>query len=335
MRFWRNEKGNIATILCVMVIISAVCGMIYLAVSGSSGNREIASDPKGAFEALRSRVDQAMNNPATVAVSVERNPNAFACLFSAQGECLNKGGVFLYYETVEPRAQPISQLTQNTGFGYDGIACTGYPNAECAFHVETSWQPICSSGRCEGTKSFKMRSRVTFNSGDKEHPPLDWSREEMYSPTLKLSEAALCVRDAKVWVNGECISADLAAQRNVASSNKTETIEGSNPSEEIPVVEQEGQRDPQENMNNWVCPNTIVLQGQEFYMDILQPGRGQVQVPAVNGCPNVADLFIFQCVQKSPAAFEGEGQWVQVEAQMAPPCQGAEGVQGGEPYYRQ
>jgi hypothetical protein len=75
------------------------------------------------------------------------------------------------------------------------------------------------------------------------------------------------------------------------------------------------------------CPNQIVVQGQYFPVQFLAADRGQVSVPAMScQSPGYYDVFVFQCAAKNPPTFPNEGQWIQVEAVMAPAC-----GQGGQP----
>lgn len=64
-----------------------------------------------------------------------------------------------------------------------------------------------------------------------------------------------------------------------------------------------------------------MVQGQYYPVQFVAADRGQVSVPAMScHLPGAIDVFVFQCAQRSPASFHGEGQWIQVEAAMAPAC---------------
>jgi len=146
--------------------------------------------------------------------------------------------------------------------------------------------------------------------------PLQWTKEGLFSPQIALSASAACERGGGVWANTECLSAAQAAERQIASSPKTEAVNATPPENLDQPLPEQAQTPVQ-----YECPNQIVVQGQYYPVQWLAADRAQVSVPAMS-CPGggLQDVFVFQCAAKTPAAFPGEGQWIQVEAVMAPPC---------------
>lgn len=285
---------------------------------------QISKDPKVVFEELKNQVEEAMKSPRAIDATLERNPNPFACLYQAEANCTGRGGQVQFFEDVN--AQPISQLLRDSGLTKERVGCKGFPNANCPFRIEAAWQPVCDSNRCEGTKSFRIKVKVIYSAGTSQSPE-EWSHEEMYSPTIKISENTNCVRGGGIWSGTECLTPDQANDRNIASKNGVIGPNGMNEDqmrrEEGMMGASSGGNDAGSNgVRESICPNQIALQSQYWSLEMLSPGRGQVRMPAVNGCP-AEDVFVFQCMPKVPAEFEGEGQWIQVEAQMAPHCDGA------------
>jgi hypothetical protein len=179
--------------------------------------------------------------------------------------------------------------------------------------VEAKWEPVCAAGRCENTKSMNVMVKVTFNDGTK--APLDWEKTGFFTPIVQLSQNVTCARGGGVWANTECLTPEQAAQRSLASANSPrasardyEAAQADANANPVPVTP--------ENPDQYVCPAQIVVQGSYYPVDFITAGRGQVRVPAMNGCP-AEDTFVFQCNRKEPATFEGEGQWIQTEAVMA------------------
>jgi hypothetical protein len=175
--------------------------------------------------------------------------------------------------------------------------------------VEASWSPICSpTGPCENTRSFKAKVRLSFDDGQNRD---EWSKEAAFTPTVQLSAATQCERDGRVWAATECLSHDQAAQRELASrmpqSNpRVVEAEAGSRTEPAPVERQ-----------RVVCDREIVIQGQTYALSYISENQAQAAVPAMNGCP-AEDVFTFQCQPKSPE--DPYGQWIQIEARMASPC---------------
>lgn len=317
----RNQKGNFVLIAVFGLGFLLCMGGVYYAMSDAAdGNRKLASDPKLVMADLQERVEKALTNPSAVDASVERNPNQFACLFSVSGACRGYGSVFLLYEGAA--SQPVSQLMRGSGVSFDGVGCNGFPSEACPFRVEAMWEPVCAPGACENTKSIKIKARVTYNPGGGD--PLLWNKEAMFTPVLRLSQGVVCERGGGIWASTECLTPEQAAQRRIASTLPKGTPPPAGLREAAEAYDRaraENPTQPQvaaEELES-ICPETIVVQGQFYTIEYLGPGRSQVHVPALNGCP-AEDTFVFQCTPKTPASFEGEGQWVQVEAVMAPNC---------------
>lgn len=314
----RTQNGNILLVLLFSMGALLFLGGVYLIYSGE-GERKPAADPMLVMNELKERVEGALTNPTAVDASVARNPNQFACMFSVAAACRGYGGVFVLYESAT--SQPVSQLMKNSGISFDGAGCTGFPSEGCPFRVETAWAPVCAPGNCESTKSIRIGAKVYYDAGAGK--PEVWKKDAMFTPTLKLSQGVVCERGGGVWAVTECLTSEQAAQRKIASSLGRESREP--PREGVQQTRDNYDRAREEapsapmEQPEYICPDTIVVQGQFYTLEYLAPGRGQVHVPALNGCP-AEDVFIFQCTAKSPATFEGEGQWVQVEAVMAPNC---------------
>jgi hypothetical protein len=327
-RVVRNQRGSFPTFALIGLGLLALLGGAYWAFSPKSGGEATAHDPMATFEELKMRLQQAMNNQGAVSASVDRNPNSFACLFQTSGNCQGRGGLFLLYEDARPTAQSISQLIRGAGYNAEGVGCTNFPSESCPIRVETSWKPVCGGAYCENTRSFQLHASVTLQTAPGAQPTR-WDQEKMFSPDIKLSAAVMCERGGGAWAGTACLSHSEAMARGVASrAEGNADMNGYNNGglNGAPGVIPE---------DELVCPDHINIQGQLYTLERLAPAgrdsedpeqgrrvtgiRGQVRVPAMNGCPDY-DSFTFQCQQKVPAQFEGEGQWVQVEAQTAPNC---------------
>lgn len=285
--------------------------------SGSDSSAK-SQDPKVVFEELKKQASEAMKSPRAIDASLERNPNSFACLFSADGVCAGRGGSFQFFEDIS--AQPISQLMRDMGTNPSRIGCKGFPSVACPLRVEAIWIPVCADNRCENTKSFKVKMKVIYNAGLPGEAE-EWSQEDLYSPPIKITEGIACARGGGVWAGTECLSPAQASERNIAS-NQNNGVIAPNGMNESQIRQEEVQMGGAGGGPEPTCPNQIQLQSQYWSLEMLSPGRGQVRMPAVNGCP-AEDYFTFQCMPKVPAEFEGEGQWIQVEASMAPTCDSA------------
>lgn len=310
---FRNQKGSFAIFLLLALGAFALVGGVYFFATKSSRPDTVAARPEEMFDRLREEAEKALSSPEAVNASLPRNTNAFSCLYSARGDCTGRGGFFLLYESAEPSAQALSQLGNDSGITAEGTGCRGYPSTQCPLRVEAKWEPVCAAGRCEGTKSMNVKVKVTFNGGGK--APLDWEKSEFFTPIVQLSQNVTCERGGGVWANTECLTPEQAAQRNLASARSPrvngrdfEAAQADAAANAVPITP--------ENPDQYVCPNQIVVQGIYYPVDFISAGRGQVKVPAMNGCP-AEDTFVFQCNRKEPSTFEGEGQWIQTEAVMA------------------
>ena len=328
-RVLRNQRGSFPTFALIGLALLALIGGAYWAFRPSGGEGALAHDPQATFEELKMRVQQAMNNQPAVSASVDRNPNSFACLFQSTGNCQGRGGLFLLYEDARATAQSLSQLIRGAGYAADGLGCTGFPSEQCPLRVEASWKPVCGGQYCENTRSFQLHASVVMQTGPGAQPTR-WDQEKMFTPDIKLSAAVTCERGGGTWAGTQCLSHGEAIARadSRAGAYAPPAFNGA------PGVI------PEEEL---ICPDTINIQGALYTLERLPFGdgreiasdqeggmpepashrlntiRGREKPPAMNGCPDY-DSFTFQCQQKVPSQFEGEGQWVQVEAQTAPNC---------------
>lgn len=325
----RRENGSFAILAVLALGACALVGGLYYIASSASGPKVAAVRPEEMFDRLREQAEKALSSPEAVRVSVPRNGNSFSCLFSALGDCSGKGTNFLLYETDEASAQPLSQIGLDSGLTADGFGCRGFPSAACPLRVEASWEPVCAAGgRCENTKSMNVKVKVTFNDGATKSP-LDWEKSGLFSPPIQLSQNVTCERGGGVWANTECLTPEQASARNIASSRSPRVAADTFASAQAEAAANPVPITP-DSPDQYICPNQIVVQGNYYPVDFISAGRGQVKVPAMNGCP-ADDIFVFQCNRKEPAQFESEGQWIQTEAVMAgADCQSQIGS-GGAP----
>lgn len=321
----RDQKGSVLVLVAFGFIAVATLGGIYLAFfSGSEPKRGLASDPGLVMAELQDKVERALTSQAAIDASVARNTNQFSCLYSVSGSCRGQGGIFLLYETGSPAAQPVSQLMQGAGVTQDGVGCTSFPSEECPFRVEAWWKPVCAPGNCDNTKSFRVKARVYYQP-DASVAARFWEKDGMFTPAVKLSQSVSCQRGGGIWMGTECVTPEQA--RQIASSNReppragvSAAMASASAREQDARAQEEIPSEPvPDAVPQYVCPESIVVQGEFYAVEHIGPGRGQVRVPAVNGCP-AEDVFVFQCTPKNPPEFEGEGQWIQTEGVMAPPC---------------
>lgn len=326
---FRGEKGSFALFAILILSAATLVGGLYYFASSASGPATASARPEEMFDRLRDQAEKALSTPEAVNYSLARNSNAFSCLYSTLGDCLGRGTSFLLYETGEISAQPLSQLGKDSGLTAEGFGCRGYPSPACPLKVEAFWDPVCApGGRCENTSSMNVKVRVSMNDGAK--APLDWEKSGLFSPMIQLSQGVSCARGGGVWANTECLTPEQASQRNIASARVAPAVNAESPN---PIERPNAPAMP-ENPDQYICPNQIVVQGQYYPVDFITAGRGQVKVPAVNGCP-AEDIFVFSCNRKEPQQFEGEGQWIQVEAVMAgSDCQSQVGSNGTTEYER-
>jgi hypothetical protein len=314
---FRSEKGSFALFAALALSVCALVGGVYFYASSHSSAVRVAARPQDMFDRLRDDAEKALSTPAAVNASLARNSNAFSCLFSPIGDCAGKGTNFILFDSGEVNAQPLSQLGRDTGLTADGIGCRGFPSEQCSLRVEAIWDPVCSGGRCENTKSMNVKVKVSYNDGVTK-TPLDWEKSGLFSPVFQLSQAVTCQREGGVWANTECLTPEQASQRQLASAR----------SPRVAAAESQPAAAAPDSPDQFICPNQIIVQGLYYPVDFITAGKGQVKVPAMNGC-QAEDTFVFQCNKKEPAQFEGEGQWIQVEAVMAgSDCQS--GVSAGQ-----
>lgn len=298
-----------------------VFGAWYALHSGAEPEKQ-GADPKVTFEEMKTRVQKVMGNPSLISMNVERNPNPFACLFSALGKCQGYGGLFVMFEDAKPQSAGLSQMMRGTGLSADGMGCNTFPSPQCPIRLEALWKPVCGNSYCENTRAFTVKAVLVLKTSE-EAEPMKWEHDGQFNPELKLSKGVSCERNGGIWSGTACLSnSEAAAQRQIAQLGAA----GNNPA--IAQMVQESRPVMAEDL---ICPDSIPIQGQVYTLERLsrQDGgdggytgaaiRGRVRIPSMSGCPG-EDSFTFQCQQKLPAQFEGEGQWIQVEAQMAPPC---------------
>jgi hypothetical protein len=304
-----SQRGSIVFALCLALGFLALFGGVYYVFS-SSMLESARVNPEAAFDDLVAQVDRAMSQPGVMNASVERNPNPFACLYTTTADCDGRGGPFQIYEGAEAGARPLSQLIQDAGLTAEGAGCRGFPSEACPLRVEARWQPVCSAGaRCEGTRSARIQVKVLLQGVSY---PRDWEREEVITPALKLSAAVSCERGGGVWALTECLSHEQASQRQIASGPARAGLLREPEEREERLEQQLAAVAPEVH-----CPDQLNIQGQYHYLEYISPGRSQARTPAMNGCPG-EDVFVFQCQPRQPD--DREGQWIQVEAQMAPNC---------------
>ncbi len=308
----RNQAGSIFLSVSLLLGLAVVAGLFFFFSRGSENSAVV--DSRSGFQELKTRVEQAMENPAAVNTSLERNPNAFACLYSSIADCRNSGGLFVLYEGTGSSAEALSQLMKAWGVTPDGAGCKNFPSVECPLRVEAAWEPVCSpNGPCENTRSGRMKVRVSLSDGVSAGD--EWYKEKLFTPTIKVTQSVSCERAGNVWTGLECLSPDQAAQRQIASGSSSPT-----PATVPPILPAE--KNPWEvdgaQVPEVTCSDQLEIQGQFYVLEYIGPNRAFTRVPAINNCPGAMDVFVFQCQLKTPE--DREGQWVQVEAQMAPNC---------------
>lgn len=313
----RGQTGNVTLFLILGLFLLGLGGGIYFIFSPGAVDEtnRLAKDARAAYDEAVARLDKALNDPRSFDASLEHNAANFSCLFSGDGNCRNKGGTFLLFEAGGAN-HPLSQLANDAGTDANGSPCRGFPSRECPLRVETVWEPVCAGTTCEATRSARVKAKVTLSPIYGGEAPLEWKRDALFSPQIQLSQAAQCARNGGEWAGTECLTPAQVAERRIASSGggraEPAPAEAPPPPAEIPqpvappVYE---------------CPNQIVVQGQYYPVQFLAADRGQVTVQAMS-CPasGAVDVFVFQCSAKNPASFPNEGQWIQVEAVMAPAC---------------
>jgi hypothetical protein len=313
----RAQAGNSVLLLIFgLFLLGLVGGGIFLLSPSQSdqGNRA-AEEARAAYDEAVAALDRALNDPRNMQDSVERNHSSFECLYRPSGECRGRGGAFLLYD-VSQANRPLSHLAKDGGMDSLGRPCKGYPSVSCPLRVETVWEPVCADTRCENTNSVTVKAKVSLVPLQEGALPMEWTRDALFSPQIALSGAASCERGGGVWANTECLTQAQASERQLASTpngGAAQPVPADAPPPEQAV--EQAQVPVQ-----YECPNQIVVYGQYFDVAWLAADRGQVSVPSQTCPPGVFDVFVFQCAAKNPATFPNEGQWIQVEAVMAPPC---------------
>lgn len=316
----RGQSGFSAVMLLLLICVLGGAGYFFFGPRSASTSAELSD--RALFDQAVTSLERALTDPQSISASLDRNA-AFQCLFSATGSCTGQGGAFLFYESRQT-SRPLSQLARTEGIAPDGNVCRSYPSKACPLRVETTWEPVCGGANCEATRSFHVHAKVTL-LGEDGAAPLEWSRETMLSPEIQLSQAVQCARGGGTWSGTECRSGG-EAERRIASpedGRSRDELESEAALQAVRAAE-EHQQGPAQAFE---CPNTIVVQGQYYPVQFLQADRAQVSVPAMS-CPQPGhyDTFVFQCARKTPASFPTEGQWIQVEAVLDPPC-----GEGGQP----
>jgi hypothetical protein len=329
----RRQSGNV-TLLAIFALFALGLGggLYYIFSPGAvDENAQRLKDAKAAYEEAVASLDKALADPANFNASLDHNTAAFGCLYSGDGNCRGQGGAFLLFEAANPR-HALSHLANDSGYDRYGGPCKGFPSADCPLRVETVWEPVCAGAGCEGTKSARVRAKVTLSAVAGNEAPLEWTKEALFTPPIQLSQAAQCGRGGGTWTGSECLSPSQLAERRIASPPGGATPEPAPVNLPPDSTAQAVQETPPEPVQAPVyeCPNQVVVQGQYYAVQFLSADRGQVTTPAMScPMPGATDVFVFQCTGKQPASFPNEGQWVQVEAVMAPACDQAGNPVGG------
>jgi hypothetical protein len=201
--------------------------------------------------------------------------------------------------------------------------------------VETDWEPVCNGVHCESTRSARVKGVVTLAPIYSGETQQQWTKEAMFTPQIQLSAASQCERDGRIWTGSECLTSSQVADRRMPA-NSRQDVPPQQPSDaqQQPAAEQAPPAQPPQPVpqQQVECPAQIVVQGQFYPVQYISADRAQVAVPAMS-CPvqGAVDVFVFQCTAKNPPTFPGEGQWIQVEAVMAPPCDSNGNPAGNQP----
>jgi hypothetical protein len=323
--FPRGQSGNgtIAVILALFVV-GLAGGMYFIFSPGAEDEAaKHAKDGRAAYDEAVKALSSALADQRAFDASLEHNAATFECLFSGDGNCRGRGGTFLLYESVQSR-KPLSHLASDAGADVYGAPCKGFPSHDCPLRIETVWEPVCGGPSCDGTKSARVKAHVTLAAITGNEAPLEWSKDAMFTPQIQLSQAAVCARGGGEWTGRECLTPAQVAERRIASPaaarDAGSAVTAVAPPQEVPPPVQ--QVTPE-------CPPQIMVQGQYYPVQFLGADRAQVTTPAMScAMPGANDVFVFQCTPKSNLApgtdrapsSAPEGQWIQVEAVMAPAC---------------
>lgn len=300
-----------------LVLFVGTGGYFLFRGDSSDSSRTPASvDSKSVIDDFKARITQALKNQDAMNYTVERNPNAFACLNSNDGNCEGKTGLIFLFEKREAEGSALSQIHPGHGLAVDTLGCTGFPSKDCPIRIEAVWRPVCSPPRCEFTKSFYLKAKLIEQEAP-EVTPVEWSQEQLISPDLKLSAAVACARDNGVYDGLTCRRPGDVPTPPAHNENTRPDESGLNapappreeaPQEAPPVAAQ------------FACPDSITVNGNAVQVDASM-GTVKVEIPTSAGCNGQGfDYFSFQCIGKTPATFDGEGQWAQISAVLAPSC---------------
>lgn len=312
-----RQRGSFSLILLFSCIgFLALGGFAYYfshSTSEETQSPALALDAPRLFQEYRARIEQALNDPSAIQVTLNRNPNQFACLFSNTGSCQNMGGNFLLFEVKAAQEIPLSQIIRGSGLDLSSTLCSTFPSVNCPFQITAKWTPVCGGNACDNTKSMHVRVDLVLNDG--QSSAQKWNIERFIEPRISLTATASCARQGGVQRGDQCLSKD-AAERVPASSPTDRVNARAGQETHIDPYSEQGQ-------NAFTCPDRIMIQGQEEYAVIDSLGHARVEIPASNGCPNAVDAFIFKCspVGQPDQTVSRDGQWVQIEAILAPVCE--------------
>lgn len=308
----KNQLGS--AVLWIALGLLFVLGGSVGIYFGMQAPEEPALSAKDRYLEMIREVEAALGNQESLHWSVGKNNNSFSCLYSVSGNCRGSGGKFLLYSGSESASLPLSHLSKGMGLSPSGESCKNFPSESCPLRVEAAWVPVCSNSYCERTNQAKVFVRALLFEPGKNLEK--WEKNATFYPRIVLSAATQCARDAKVWTGVDCLDADQA--RSLASKGQAPALAldtaqpGQRRSEEGGVTNVEPEKEV-------ICPSVLTIQGENFPVQMISVNRGKVATPAMNGCP-AEDIFTFQC--QANQEDDREGQWIQIEAQMAPNCEG-------------
>lgn len=315
------------------VLLSAVLGMLVLGLAGgayflffaspSAQQSTAASEAKAAFKDASAALEKALGDSRNIDLSISRN-SAFQCLFSGDGKCQGRGGAFLLFELGNPN-HSLTQLAKDAGIDRFGAPCRGFPSADCPLRVEAVWEPVCNGPLCESTKSIRVKGKVSLAAFGDSDPAQNWDKEEMFTPQIQISAAVECERGGGVWAGSDCLTPAQLSERKIASDDRDYPSHA--PADTADITQT--LPDPQQPIR-YECPAEIIVQGTYYPVQMQDVNRGQV-VAASIACPQsgLTDLFTFDCTNKPDASYPGEGQWMQVGAEMATCPMGHEQMHDG------
>lgn len=311
-----NQRGNL-----ILVAVLGVAGFgcligAMLWWQGSRAPAGSAQDPAQKFAEYQKRIEQALASQPAVRFTLERNSSQFSCLFSDKGNCQGQGGAFLLFENTDLKASSLSQIVAGNGLDAAGLGCRGYPSAECPYRIDAQWRPVCAPTGCDSTQSLRVYVRLVYNEGDA-RSKREWQTQSLQTPQINLTARAACARQGGAFDGSRCLRGGEAVAAN------TDSLPGMSSPQRPEDNYQQGEE------GRYTCPDVVLVQGLNYVPEVDEYGKAEVRVPAVNGCP-APDRYFFSCVAKNgpssedrALASEGEGQWMQVDAQLAPNCDDA------------